>query len=409
MSEQRLATLLRETEVPGSEAAERRGLAMVEAAFEERRPARRNPLPRLALSFAVVVVLGALLLSPAGAAVRDWIDDVFTAGVPHAEPELSDIPGGGRLLVGSAQGPWVVQPDGSRRLLGPYSDAAWSPRGLYVAVADGRTLSAVEPDGTPHWSISAPAPIGDPRWSPPRPWGVQIAYRAGSELRVVAGDGTEERMLDPEVARVAPSWNPFGLSLLAYVDSDETVRVIPTEGAEAVDDASARGLAEMFALEWGGTGTRLLEASPRTVRVRAVALGKLGGQIHLGAPLPVDLPPGRIRAAALSPDGGMVAVLLWTGAEDSASGRTGSEVYLASLEGGTPEPLFGVSGRLSELAWSPSGERLLIAWPDADQWLFVRAAGGGRVRAVDGISRAFAPNSAQPPFPSIEGWCCDAD
>ncbi|MGV1049901.1 MAG: GIDE domain-containing protein, partial [Solirubrobacterales bacterium] len=229
VGEARLRTLLREAPVPGGEGAERRGLGMVAAAFAERRPERHNPLPRLALALAVAALLGALLLSPAGASVRDWVGDVFGDRVPRPEHGLAEIPGGGRLLVAAADGPWVVGPDGSRsvagltlslgsvddtvgyryresilpvdgpvyvlgvvgpdgsrRLLGEYGSATWSPRGLYVAVAAGRTLSAVEPDGTPHWSLSAAGPISDPRWSPS---GFRIAYRSGRQLRVTAADG----------------------------------------------------------------------------------------------------------------------------------------------------------------------------------------------------------------------------
>ena len=176
MNEKRLSELLRETPVPGAADAEGRGLRVIDAAFSGRRAPRRRALPRLAVALAGAALFAALLLTPAGADVRAWIGDVFTAGVPNAEPELTEIPGGGRLLVQSAQGPWVVQADGSRRLLGAYAAAAWSPHGLFVAAASSRTLSAVEPDGTPHWSITAPGRVRDPRWSPS---GFQIAYRAG--------------------------------------------------------------------------------------------------------------------------------------------------------------------------------------------------------------------------------------
>lgn len=214
MNDARLKTLLTETPIPAAEEAEQRGLAIVEEAFDQRQPARRAVLPRLAVSFAVAALLAALMLSPAGATVRDWIDDVFTAGVPNGEPGLTEIPGGGRLLVQSPSGPWVVQPDGSRRLLGSYSDATWSPRGLFVGATSDHTLSAIEPDGTPHWSLSASAPVSDPRWSPS---GFQIAYRAGPSLRVAAGDGTDDALIDRGVKPLPPAWSPQGLPMLAYV------------------------------------------------------------------------------------------------------------------------------------------------------------------------------------------------
>ena len=154
-------------------------------------------LPRLAIALAAMALLAGLILSPAGAAVREWIDDAFTDGVPNAEPSLTELPGGGRLLVRSAEGPWVVQADGSRRLLGRYREATWSPHGLFVGASAGRTLSALEPDGTPRWSISAGSAIENPRWSPS---GFRIAYRAGRDLRVVDADGTGDRSVDAGVA-----------------------------------------------------------------------------------------------------------------------------------------------------------------------------------------------------------------
>ncbi|HWA53140.1 MAG TPA: hypothetical protein VG816_03095, partial [Solirubrobacterales bacterium] len=131
MSGDRLRALLREEPIPGAAEAERRGLELVERAHAERRPTQRPvALPRLAIALAVAALLAALLLSPAGAAVRDWVGGVFTAGVKNAEPALTGVPGGGDLLVQSSRGPWIVHPDGSRRLLGDYDEATWSPHGL---------------------------------------------------------------------------------------------------------------------------------------------------------------------------------------------------------------------------------------------------------------------------------------
>ena len=64
-----------------------------------------------------------------------------------AKPALRSLPAAGELLVESEQGPWIVREDGSKRLLGDYDEATWSPRGLFVAVAEGRELIAVEPAG----------------------------------------------------------------------------------------------------------------------------------------------------------------------------------------------------------------------------------------------------------------------
>jgi dipeptidyl aminopeptidase/acylaminoacyl peptidase len=402
MREQRLQELLRQVEVPGAAAAERRGMLVVEEAFGRRPPAARPPLPRLAVTVAIAVLLTVLLLSPAGAAVRDWIGDVFSAGVPNAEPELSGLPGGGRLLVQSSQGPWVVRPDGSRRLLGDYSEASWSPHGLFVAATSGRSLTAIEPDGTPHWTISAAGTVREPRWSPS---GFEIAYRAGSALHVVAGDGAGDERIDRSVAAVPPSFSSRGLAQLAYVRADDRLKIVDTAGGVRL--AAAQAVAGIEALHWGRHDSLLLEVAPRVLRLRSVTARKSVASLRIGSPTRLPVAAGAIvRDAVLSPDGATVAALL----ADEAGGRgRRSEVVLYPTGGGAPRRLFSAPGRLSGLAWSPGGDRLLIAWPEADQWLFVPTGESGRVHAVDGISRAFAPGgSAGGAFPRIEGWCCAA-
>ena len=399
MSEERLRSLLREAPVPGAEDAERRGLAMVDEAFAQRQPQPRASLPRLALALATATLLAALLLSPAGASVRHWVGDVFDSGVPRSQQGLADIPGGGQLLVESPEGPWVVQPDGSRRLLGDYGEATWSPRGLYVAVASGRTLTAVEPDGTPHWSLTARGPVSDPRWSPQ---GERIAYRSGRQLRVTDADGSGDRLIARGTAAVAPTWSPVGLLQLAYVDREGRLRIADSE--RATTSGAADALPGIVSLEWGGAGTTLLEASRTAVRLREIQVRKLADRIGIGEGRELPLPAGaNVRDAALAPHGGTVAVLIWV----RRGGATRSAVLLIDARGGSSRRLLNVPGQLSELAWSPNSRRLLIAWPEADQWLFL-PAGRGVGRAVGGISSAFAPGERVAAFPQIEGWCCSA-
>lgn len=400
MNEDRLKKLLRETPVPGEEEAARRGLRVLEEAFDaERKPARRPVRPRLTLAIAAGALLAVLMLSPAGATVRDWIDDVFTAGVRNAQPALTELPGGGKLLVHSADGAWVVHEDGSRRLLGRFEEATWSPRGLFVAVTSGRTLSAVDPEGSPRWSISAGAPVSDPRWSPS---GVRIAYRAGRELRVVVANGTGDTVLDPLVAPLTPAWSPQGAHLLAYVDSDDELRLVNTDTRQTL--GSSRALPGIAKLVWSPAGSTLLETSARSLQLRAVTLSKLGDRLELEPPQRLELPAGTtVRTAAFAPDGQTVAALLRLPASGPRSIR--SEVVSIDVASGVQRRLFGVSGELSDLAWSPRGRRLLLSWPDANQWLFIPIGGRG-IRAIDRISEEFGPGERSPSFPRVEGWCC---
>lgn len=402
MNEARLRELLREAPLPDTAEAEGRALRVARAAFAERVPTRRAALPRLALALTAATLLATLLLSPAGAAVRDWIDDVLGPGMRGAEPALTELPGGGRLLVGTPAGAWVVQPDGSRRLLGDHEDATWSPHGLFVAAVSGRSLSAIEPDGTARWSLSARAAVRDPRWSPS---GVRIAYRAGGGLRVVAGDGTETALLDPRVAPVAPVWYPPGAHLLAYVDAAARLRIVDADSGERLGSAAVpAGTRE---IGWTRDGSLLLAVTPRGLVVRDATLGKVAGGLSLGPARVLPLPAGAVvEAAAFAPNGERIAALL----RRHAGGRSPrTELALFDPRAGTRRAMFAAPGALSGLAWSPDSGRVLIGWPDADQWLFIPAGERGRVRAVAGISRAFAPGAAGPPtFPRVDGWCCSA-
>jgi hypothetical protein len=403
MREDALKGSLREVPVPMPAEAERRGLAVVEAAYADRagrehdaRESRLPSLPRLAVALAAATLLVALLLTPAGAAVREWVDDAITS-TPRPQPGLAEIPGGGRLLVQSAEGPWVVQADGSRRLLGDYEEATWSPRGLFVAVAEGRTLSAVEPDGDPRWSIEAPRRVSDPRWSPS---GYRISYRAGTRLWVVAGDGTGKRELAAATALVAPAWSPVGVSQLAYVSAEGRLRIADSESGKVL--ASIPALSGIDQLEWGGGGSSLLEASSRSLRLRTIQSSKLAARPRFGASRSLAVPAReRVVDAALSPRRGVVGAVL---SRQGPSGPSSSVVIFDPRDNG-PRRLLTVPANLGEIDWAPDGRRLLVAWPDADQWLFLPVS-RGRGRAVAGVAEAFTPGERAASFPRVEGWCC---
>jgi len=413
MSDGKLSRALWEIPIPAPPDAEERGRRIVAAAFAERKSGRSElwgamtpptsegrsgrPIARLALGLGIATLLAALLLSPAGAAVRDWVGDVVETSAPKPEPELARIPGGGRLLVQSAAGPWVVQPDGSRRLLGDYEEATWSPRGLFVAAAEGRTLSAVEPSGTPHWSLTAAARVSDPRWAPA---GERIAYRSGAELRIVAGDGTGDRLLARATAPVAPAWSPSGDAGLAYASGDGRLRIVNSETGEVL--ATAPALPDLFRLEWGAGGAAILETTPQALRLREVRARKVAPGPALGAGRMLPLPPGvSLTGAALAPERQAVAAVV-TRWRDRG---TTSEVLVFAPGAAKPRSLLTVPYSLGEVAWSPDGRRLLVAWPGADQWLFL-PVGRGKPRAVADISTAFSPGERAASFPRLEGWCC---
>ncbi|HEY6145350.1 MAG TPA: hypothetical protein VIV13_03675, partial [Solirubrobacterales bacterium] len=428
MSGGRLNRALWDAPVPEPADAETRGRRIVAAAFAEREGGdrgadselrgamtpqtsegrRRRPIPRLALGLSLAALLAVLLLSPAGADVRGWVGDAFTTSTRRPEPTLARVPGGGRLLVQTGEGPVVVQPDGSRRLLGDYEGATWSPHGLFVAAVKKRTLSALEPDGTPRWSVTAAQRVAVPRWSPS---GERIAYRSGFDLRVIAGDGTEDRLLagttaagTPPDARISPAyvppaWSPTGENALAYVTGAGRLRILDSETGEVLTAAPALG--RIVWMDWADGGRKILEASPGTLRLRPVLPAGHPSRPALGAAHRLQLPPRvTVDDAALAPQSPLVAVSITHWRKHG----TYSEV-IVFRPGHDPRTLLSVPGSLSQVEWSPDGKRLLVAWPGANQWLFL-PLDGGKGRAIANISRDIAPSGRPTSFPQLEGWCC---
>ena len=95
-----------------------------------------------------------------------------------------------------------------------------------------------------------------------------------------------------------------------------------------------------------------------------------------------------VRAAAFSPRGDEIAVLL---ERPSGAGTPRSEAILIDPAGGRRDGSSPSPDASTELAWSPDGSRLLLAWPAADQWLFVPTGGGTRLRAIGNIASIFSP------------------
>jgi hypothetical protein len=365
--------------VPGEEEAQERSRLVVARAFDRRSPARPRRLwPALALALGLGLVGAAL--APPGQAVRAWVDDVVGTREP-AIPPVS-LPAPGKLLVVSPAGPWVVDRDGAKRRLGDYSDASWSPHGLFVAVTLRQGLAAVEPDGDVRWSLERAGPVRGPGWSSD---GFRISYLSGGSLRVVAGDGTGDRRLAAGAAPVAAVWRPGAGHVLAYVDSAGGVRAVDADSGRALWRLPPRP--HVTELDWSSDARRLLVLS----RARAVVVDTRT-RARRRVRLPVGARPTAASFAAAR-HGLVVAV---------RRGGT-SELLLVGASGS--RRLFQASGTFSSLAWSPDGRFVLVAWPNTDQWLFVPVARGGRPRAVAGASRRFESGGRRG-LPSLRGWCC---
>lgn len=371
--------------VPDELEAQRRSWRVVSAAHAGREPVRRRSRglrPLLALAFLAAVLAAAL--SPPGRAVGDWIRD-RVAGRGDAEPALVRLPAAGRLLVVSDRGPWVVRRDGSKRFLGGYEDASFSPSGSFVVVTGGRRVVAVEPDGDPRWTVTRPAAVADARWAPS---GFRVAYREGDSLRVVVGNGEDDRLLAEEVAAVAPAWRPepAGRNVLAYAAADGRVRVMDVD-----------------------TGDELWAARPATAPAKLVwsedarvLLVVTAGDTH-----PRYRPGGRPGPAIVTPEGyDVLDAEIVPGSRVVAYATFDPEAGRSTLVLGV-ERMQAVEGRLEEIVFSPDGGWLLAGWAEADQLLFLPLRGREGIVAVDDVCREFDPGRpARGTFPRLAGWCC---
>lgn len=397
---------LRDAPIPDEEGARERGWRVVRAAYTERRPVVRPArIPvRVAIAAGLAALILALVLTPAGAKVVDFVRDVVKPNAKQATP-LTSLPAPGDLLVTSPQGPWVVHRDGSQRLLGDYRQASWSPHGYFVAVTNDRQLSAVEPDGTVRWSLNRQRPR-DPRWLPGT--GFRIAYRTGSSMRVVAGDGTGDHLLDPHVAPTPAAWalplpaakmtNGAGEFVLALAKPDGSVEEVDAQTSRVFWRSAPGPVPEV--LDWSADGSWLAALSATQLRV-FTAQGNLIRTIDL---------PSRMRATdgGFAPTGKSFAI---TGTERSGHG-TRSKALVVPLGSANPKtrPLLADPGTFSSLSWSPDGRWLLVAWREADAWLFVRPQHPRQVKTIGKISQQFSPGAASTGrngFPQPAGWCCN--
>ena len=240
------------------------------------------------------------------------------------------------------------------------------------------------------WSLPAPARISAARWAPGD--GYLVAYHAGDSLRVVGGDGAGERRLAAARPGVAAAWRPGATHTLAYADARGRVAVLDADtGARAWRSAPIAGIRELI---WSPRGDRLLALSAR----RVVLYGD-GGARLASRELPRGTSAGHV---AWAPRGTRIALVR------SDARATRSEVVLLDAARGLRErALFARLGRFGAPAWSPDGSWLLVPWPDADQWLFLRPdATTARRTAVANIARQFAPGAAAGAYPRSVQWCC---
>jgi hypothetical protein len=266
-----------------------------------------------------------------------------------------------------------------------------------VGVTRENGLLAVEPGGRVHWSLTRPR-VSRPRWAPS---GFRVAYLSGPDVRVVAGDGTGDRLLGPGVAA---EWRPGlnkgvvvvggqkllgGANVLAVASADGRVRAIDVDSNQTLWTSRRATGGPVPGLSWSGDGGRLLVPTAHELTV----LDAVGGRVTRTA-LPVGT---RATDAAFAPRDHRIALV--------RQRRSVSELVLTGA--GTERLLFAAAGRLGGVTWSPDGRWLLVGWPTADEFLFVRTTGPARVEAAAGVAAEFAPGSiGAPGDPRPAGWCC---
>jgi hypothetical protein len=373
--------------LPDEHGAEERAWQTVRAAYEEREPVRWPRKHARSVAFAAVgVAIVAAAVTPPGKSVvnsvRDAVGREKVVGVKNAHRELVRLPAPGQLLVNSAHGPWVVQENGSRRSLGTYRMASWSPHGKFVAaVRHGYELATLEPNGKVHWVKPRKQGVASPRWSYE---GYRIAYLSGNSLRVITGDGATDWGLGGADAQVAPAWRP-ATHEVAFVTLDGSVRVMDADKRTVLWTEPAGRLTKranidtVRALSWSDDGAQLLARGNNSVTTSTSSGNLLGAATTKGPAI----------AAAFAPHSHRFALVV------------GPTVVLVS--GDTlhfdDRPLFTATRRLAGIAWAPDASWLLVSWPSADQFVFVRL-GTPKLMAVSNITLQFGPGAR------VDGWCC---
>ena len=283
--------------------------------------------------------------------------------------------GPGRLLVTAGGGTWIVYADGSRRLLGTYDDASWSPFGRYV-VATGaeraRRRSTPRETFAGRWR-DPPSGSRAGRAVPPTRASPTSAATGSMSSRATA-PATSWRATYPQ-----PPFHPRGARdlgfILAYAGT-RRARPLPHhgEGRLALERDAARPTAV----------ARVVERRPAAARPLA------------GQGLDPRRRPGGVIGGEAAPD--VVAVAYRPGTNDVCRAPPlGGRKPRHARRAHAVQP----RRRLRGLTWSPDGRWLLVGSPASDQWVFIRAD-GAKIVAVSNISAQFH----SPAFPEVEGWCC---
>jgi WD40 repeat protein len=294
-------------------------------------------------------------------------------------------------LVNTPNGPWIVHADGTRQYLGPYTAAAWSPHSLYVIAWHRSQLAALNPQGHQQWTLASRAQVTVARWSPD---GYRIAYTAGRWLRIVAGDGSNDRQLASIVTTVAPAWQPHTgpEHRVAYLDHAGYIELRDADTRALVWRSKPRALPQR--LLWSPDGTRLL-----TVEAHRLSLYDPRGRLITTSTIASGDTAGPAAFAA----GHRLAMILRP-VDETAN----SVVLLDATKRGfrrVPQTVFTAPEQLTGIDWSPDHQWLITASASADQWIFIRVTAPTRLSAVSEIAKQLRPkHGGALGSPLLAGW-----
>ncbi|MBI4497285.1 MAG: S9 family peptidase [Chloroflexi bacterium] len=267
------------------------------------------------------------------------------------------------------------------------------------------------------------------------------AMTTRSQIMLMSLPGGAARSFTQGTRDAQPRFSPDGRHL-AFLRPDAQKRrqiwVMPVDGGEARQLTTAEG--DISEFTWSPDGQRLAfvadvdpdrlpEGHDRTkepqvkvvrrIRYRADTVGWRGdAHRHLftvgldgGPARQITAGDGDDVAPAWSPDGTRIAFL--SGRRPDRDLRAGTEAYVVPTEGGEPECWSGSLALVDAVAWSPHGDRLVVAGsddPDAviggQAWLFALAPGTAPRRMTDDAVRPATGFRPTVPEPELR-WTAD--
>jgi RNA polymerase sigma-70 factor, ECF subfamily len=350
----------------------------------------------LMVALVVAVALGAALTQP-GRATAEWVREHLSKVTGQGPPvtprpvgSYGTLPGGGRLLAVTDRGPIVFGIAGApRQLLGQVDAAAWSPHGRFVAAVRGIELIAVDLRGQRRWHVAARREISAPAWSPS---GFRVAYLAGRPgaggrtLRVVAGDGTADRVV-AAAGPTPPAWRPGARHVLAHADVAGRLVVRDLDGGAVLWRVRAAHTPK--ALAWTPDGRRLLALD-------ATGVTTYSRSGH------------RLDRATAPPGTDNVALALRTSVTGSGPAygyavvrrvrRTGDHRVALGAPGRQERLVLAGTGTVRAADWSPDGRWLALDRVGAAAWTLLRV---DPARGVLETRTLAAGRGAR-----LSGWCC---